>query len=185
MKRDSRGNLVSDKKSILALYKNEYVQRLAQKSPLPPYEESQKLKERLFNLRMDISSQIKSEYWQNNDISKICKTLKSGKARDRNGFIYELFKPPYAGDDLINSLTLLFNKIKDQKVIPEFLQQATITSFYKNRGPVSAMSSQRGVFCLSKVRSILDKRLHCDYYDFIDSNLCDSNVGGRKKTEHT
>ena len=33
---------------------------------------------------------------------------------------------------------------------------------------------------MSKVRSVLDKLIHSDYYDHIDENLSSSNVGGRK-----
>ena len=75
---------------------------------------------------------------------------------------------------------IIFNKIKDELVIPDFMQHATITSFYKGRGVKGDMASQRGIFCVSKMRSLLDKLLYADYYDFVDENLGDSNVGGRK-----
>ena len=62
------------------------------------------------------------------------------------------------------------------------MQLASITSIQKsNRGSRSDLSNERGLFCVSKVRSILDKLIHSDYYDFIDNNLTDSNVGGRKE----
>ena len=61
------------------------------------------------------------------------------------------------------------------------MQTMSITSFYKCKGSRSDLSNQRGVFCLSKVRSVLDKLLHSDVYDHIDANLSDSNVGGRKE----
>ena len=96
------------------------------------------------------------------------------------GLIYKLFKPSIAGPDLINSLLILFNKIKNDLIIPDFMKTATITSFYKGRGMKGDMSSQRGVFCVSKIRALLDKLLYADYYDFADENLTDSNVGWRK-----
>ena len=107
--------------------------------------------------------------------------LKNGKSRDESGLIYELFKPQIAGHDLMNSLLVLFNKIKDQLVVPEFMQLASITSVYKRRGERSDISNERGLFTVSKVRSLMDKLIHADYYDYIDQNLSDSNVGGRKR----
>ena len=134
--KDSFGNLVSTRKGILALYKKEYIQRLAHKPPLPQYKEGQVLQEHLFEKRLDISRLIKSLSWNAEDITKVCHSLKNGKSRDRDGLVYELFKSNYAGPDLIRSLTKLFNKIKESAVIPEFMQMATIISFFKNKGSV-------------------------------------------------
>ena len=175
------GNLICDKNSLLRVYKNEYINRLSSKPPLSQYKEAQTLKEELFTTRMKISSMIKTDQWKLDNIIKVCKRLKNGKSRDSHGLTYELFKPEIAGPDLMNSLVVLFNKIKDQLIIPEFMQLATITSLYKRSGERSDLSNQRGLFCVSKVRSLLDKLIHADYYDHIDSNLSDSNVGGRKK----
>ena len=55
-----------------------------------------------------------------------------------------------------------------------------ITSLYKNKGLKSEFSNQRGVFNVSKVRSILDKILYDDVYPIIDKELSNSNIGGRK-----
>ena len=128
--KDFRGNILSDKKSILGLYKTEYIQRMSSKPPLPPYKECQLLKNQLFEYRMNISSFIKSKQWNSEDVIKVCRKLKNGKSRDQMGFIYELFKPSVAGPDLMNSLRIIFNKIKDELVIPDFMQHATLTSFY-------------------------------------------------------
>ena len=51
---------------------------------------------------------------------------------------------------------------------------------YKNKGIKSDFSNQRGVFNVSKVRSILDKVLYDDVYQTIDDELSYSNIGGRK-----
>ena len=42
------------------------------------------------------------------------------------------------------------------------------------------LNSDRGIFNVSKVRSIIDKLLYNDFYDIIDKNMSDSNVGARK-----
>ena len=140
-KMDQKGNLISDKKSLLKLYKDEYIRRLTPKPLLSQYEKCQKLKDNLFNMRLEIASYIKSDNWIINDVLKVCKRLKNGKSRDEDGLIYELFNPSIAGHDLFKSLSLLFNKIKGQFIVPDFMQAMTITSFYKKCGSRSDMSS--------------------------------------------
>ena len=111
---------------------------------------------------------------------KVCKKLKTGKARDRDDFIYELFKPDLAGEDMMLSLNHMSNGIKSNLLIPDFLHKMAITSLFKNKRSKSDFSNQRGVFNVSKVRSILDKTLYDDVYPEIDSKLSCSNIGGRK-----
>ena len=77
------------------------------------------LKENLFQIRCQISSQIKSDDWTVEEIQKVCKSLKNSKARDECGIIYELFKSPYAGLDIFQSLTKLFNLTKKELTIPD------------------------------------------------------------------
>ena len=115
------------------------------------------------------------------DVEKICKSLKNSKARDECGLVYELFKPPYAGKDIFQSLTELFNLIKLEVEVPDFFEFMSITSLYKNKGLQSDLSNERGIFNISKVRSIFDKVIYADVYDIIGSNMSFSNVGGRKQ----
>ena len=96
------------------------------------------------------------------------------------GLTYELFKPHYAGTDLYASLTSMFNKVKTQLEIPPFFEDMKITSIYKNKGSKRDLSNERGIFNVSKLRSMLDKLLYGDVYQIIDSNMSCSNVGGRK-----
>ena len=68
--------------------------------------------------------------------------------------------------------------------VPTFMQKMTITSFHKRKGSKRDLANDRGVFNLSKVRSILDKVIYSEEYDKIDNLLSFSNVGGRKKSKH-
>ena len=43
------------------------------------------------------------------------------------------------------------------------------------------MENDRGIFGVSKIRSIIEKLVYEDKYDTIDSSMSDSNVGGRRK----
>ena len=74
----------------------------------------------------------------------------------------------------------MFNYIKQSLTVPGFLQSMSITSIWKRKGSKSKLSNERGLFCLSKVRSCLDKLLYNDIYDEVDSNLSSCNAGGRR-----
>ena len=139
------------------------------------------MKDKLFDLRYELSSKNKSEDWDNEDIEKICNSLKNSKARDESGLVYELFKKPYAGPDIYQSLRKMFNLSKKELNIPDFFELMSITSLYKNKGSKSDLSNERGIFNLSKVRSIFDKVIYSGVYDEIDQNMSFSNVGGRKQ----
>ena len=91
----------------------------------------------------------KSEEWEVDQIKKVCKSLKNSKARDECGLIYELFKPPYAGPDVYESLCKLFNKAKQELEIPDFFELMSITSLYKNKGLRRDISNERGIFNVS------------------------------------
>ena len=177
---DPVGNLISGKYSLRELYKTTYQDRLGYKSIKPGWEGVENMKNYLFEKRIEHSSSIKSRNWNLEEVKKVCKKLKHGKARDRDDLIFELFKPDYAGNDLMISMMKMFNMIKENLKIPKFLQKVTITSLYKNKGAKNDFSNQRGVFNVSKIRSILDKILYEDVYSTIDDKLSHSNIGGRK-----
>ena len=179
-KKDQAGNLITSQNGILALYKKTYMDRLSHKPIREEYEQLKELKENLFDLRYKISRMNKSEDWEVDQIEKVCKSLKNSKARDECGLIYELFKPPYAGPDVYESLCKLFGKAKQELEIPDFFELMSITSLYKNKGLRSDISNERGIFNVSKVRSIFDKVIYSDVYETIDQNMSFSNVGGRK-----
>ena len=65
--------------------------------------------------------------------------------------------------------------------IPKPFRLTAITSIYKQKGDKSSLENDRGIFNVTKPRSIIDKLLYNDIYDGIDSNMSSSNCGGRKK----
>ena len=138
------------------------------------------LKMNLFALRFEICKNIKSEKWTSADLIKVIKSLKLRKSADADGLIYELFRPEVIGDALFQSLLMLCNKVKDHLIIPEFMKITNITSLYKMKGPRCDLNSERGIFSVSKIRSIIEKLISQKYYDTIDNAMSDSNVGGRK-----
>ena len=121
---------------------------MKQKPPTENCIQLQSLKEILFNIRFEISKGIKSKQWNCENIKKICQKLKNNKARDVNGLIFELFKPDKCGSDLHNSLTHMFNIMKNQTEVPDFMRDMTITDIYANKGSKFQLTNQRGLFGL-------------------------------------
>ena len=138
------------------------------------------LKNALFELRLKLAKLRISESWKYSDLIKVTKNIKKNKAADPKGLINELFKPGVAGRDLLQSLLMLCNQVKDECEIPAFMKMTNITSIFKNKGSKSDLNNDRGVFNVITVRSIIDNLIYNDFYSIIDRNMSDSNVGGRQ-----
>ena len=177
---DEAGNVIANKTSLKKLYQKTYENRLSHKPIQEGWKDFKNLKESLFRERICYSSETIVKDWTESEIRNICSKLKSGKARDRDDLIFELFNPKVCGADMSRSLQKMFNGIKNNLEIPQFMRKVAITSLYKNKGSKSDFSNQRGVFNVSKVRSILDKILYSDVYETIDKELSYSNIGARK-----
>ena len=115
------------------------------------------------------------------DLLNVLKKLKKNKSADPHGLIYELFRPEIIGKDLLFSLLMLCNQVKDQMSIPEFLTFTNITSIWKQKGEKSDLENDRGIFGVSKIRAIIEKLVYEDSHEVIENNMSDSNVGARKK----
>ena len=63
--------------------------------------------------------------------------LKNKKSRDPNKFANEIFDPNVAGEDLINAILALKNRIKSGQVYPKSPQLCNITGLYKKKRPVN------------------------------------------------
>ena len=70
--------------------------------------------------------------------------------------------------------------MKAENFIPDFIRKADITTIYKGKGEKYDLENDRGIFILTILRSILMMLIYKDKYKLIDSNMIDSQVGGRK-----
>lgn len=68
--------------------------------------------------------------WSEEDIVTL-KSFKNGKRKDPLGLDNEIFKPPTAGTDMVQSFLLMMNKIKNEVRIPEIFRLKNISSIYK------------------------------------------------------
>ena len=179
-KRDGSGCIITSPEALKKLYQDTYVNRLRHRPIKEDFSELKKLKETLFSLRLVLCKQTKSKPWTESDLNKVLKNLKKNKSRDPHGLLNDLFKPGVIGSNLYQSLLVLLNEIKDKCHIPEFMQWANITSLYKGKGGKLDLESERGIFIVTVLRSILMRLIYNDKYEVIDSNMSDSNIGARK-----
>ena len=179
-KMDASGNLVTNQNELKQLYVTTYKHRLRHREMKTTLSYLKDLKNYLFEERFELSKLRISKGWSEENLLKVLNSLKVRKCTDPVGFINELFKPSVAGQDVTNSLLIMSNMIKDNCDIPDFLQLTNISSIYKSRGSKSDLDKDRGIFNVTTVRSIIDKLIYNDIYDEVDSNMSDSNVGGRR-----
>ena len=179
-KLDTDGNYVITEEAYKKLHVDTFKHRLRNRDIQPKYKKLHEYNMELFQLNRKLAKNKKTPPWTVAKVKKVLGSLKKGKSRDPWGLTNELFRLEVAGDNLIEAITLLMNEIKSQGKVPELLNYANITSFWKGKGSKNDMENERGVFRIVILRYILDRLIYNDEYETIDSNLTDSNVGSRK-----
>ena len=179
-KKDKSGNIITNHEGLKQLYLETYVHRLRNRPIKPNYQGIKDLKDELFELRLELAKCDKSIPWTLEDLEFILKHLKDGKSRDPNGWCNEIFSNKVAGKQLKLSMLKLFNKIKQEYYIPEFIRHADVATIYKGKGEKCELENDRGIFLVTIFRSILMRLIYMDKYSIIDSCMSDSQVGGRK-----
>ena len=180
-KYDPQGKLITSDRELLNLYKETYKNRLKHRKMKPGNESIQYLHHVLLNLRINVAKLRKSDPWSADQLFKVLKSLKNNKCADPLSMTYELFKPGIIGGNLFNSLLMFCNETKEKVKVIEALKLSDITSIYKNKGSRLSLDSERGIFSVVKVRSIIDKLLYQDIYPIIEEQMSDSNVGARRE----
>ena len=180
-KKDINGKIITSHKDYKNLYLDSFVHRLRWRPIRDEYEDLFKLKEQLFEMRLQLSKLNKSPCWTEQQLNRVLASLKDNKSRDPHGIINELFKPGVGGKKLVSSLLIMLNKIKQEITIPEFMELSNIVSIYKGKGERMDLQNDRGIFIMNIFRSLLMKMVYRDNYAIIDKSMSDSNVGARKK----
>ena len=180
-KRNIDGKIITNPELLKQLYLETYVHRLRHRPVHSEFSYLKDLKETLFDIRLEVAKRTKSKPWSESDLDKVLNSLKKNKSRDPHGLINDLFMPSVIGSDLKASVLKLYNGIREECHIPEFVQWANITSLYKGKGEKLDLDNERGIFIVTLFRSILMRLIYNDKYSVIDANMSDSNVGARKK----
>ena len=180
-KKNLKGQLITNPEELKNLYLDTFKFRLRHRPVQPGFEEILETQEELFKQRLEKAKENKTPPWKMKDLEVVLKSLQTGKCRDPEGMIRDIFKEDVMGDDLKESLLMLLNKIKTTGTIPEFLNVVNISAIYKGKGEFTNLESERGIFIVNIVRYILMKMIYADKYDVIDKSMSDSNIGARKK----
>ena len=179
-KKDKWGNIITNHEGLKKLYLQTYLNRLRNRPIKQEFEEIKKLKTNLFEIRLELSKSCQTEPWKMFQLEKVLKDLKKDKARDPIGLVNELFKEGVVGKNLKISLLKLFNRMKKENYIPEFMRLADVATIYKGKGEKCDLTNDRGIFLVTIFRSMLMKLIYFDKYDKIDKSMSDSQVGARK-----
>ena len=75
------------------------------------------------------------------------------------GLANEIFHTDTAGDDLIDAIYILMNRIKTEQIYPNIMRYCNISSIYKGKEKRSDMNAYRGIFRISVFRNILDRMI--------------------------
>ena len=161
-KRNSEGTLITSPHLLKQLYLQTYTHRLRNREMKKELTETYLLKMELWTSRLTELMQNKSEDWNIEQLRKALRSLKSNKTIDPNNMINEIFKKGCIGKDLEKALLILFNQVKANLHLPNFLIKQNITSIFKNKGSRLDLKNDRGIFILTSLRKILDKLLYFD-----------------------
>ena len=126
-----QGHIVTDSEELKDLYLNEFKERLRGRPSHPKFKEIHKLKESIFQLNMEKAKTKMSPDWTMLDLDKVLKEIKAGKSRDSEGISRDIFHPSVVGENLKLSLLIMFNKIKQEGMIPSFMKKAIISPIPK------------------------------------------------------
>ena len=139
-----------------------------------------KLEEEIFEQRLKLARTEKSPPISIDELEKVLSKLKTVKSRDPKSWICDIFKEGVIGTDLKLSLLMMFNKMKDEVVVPELLRTANITSLHKKNCKLD-LNNWRGIFVSSVLRTVFVKINHERTYETVTSSMTDSQIGARKK----
>lgn len=179
-KKDEEGHLVTSVEKLKELCVRTYKDRLKHEEIKPSLKNYKLYEEELFQNRKSECEKVPLKPWTMAQLVEVLKGLKKEKCRDPLDLVNDIFHTDVAGKDMLKGLLKLLNQIKMNHVFPKVLRFADISTIYKGKGEKTDMNNDRGIFCLTILRTIFDKLLYNEKYETIDSNLTDSNVGARK-----
>ena len=178
-KRNFKGKIVSSQQDIKNVLAAEYKNRLRTRPLRQDLKMVGNLKSEIFEMKMKLAKMKKTKEWSENDLEIALKDLKNNKSRDFQGYANEIFKNGIIGTDLKKSLLIMFNSLKKEKLIPQFMNIANVTTVPKT-GSKLEPGNERGIFRVEILRSILMRLVYNTKYYDIDENISDCQMGARK-----
>ena len=146
------------------------VHRLRHRKIHPKLVKFKVLKELLWNKRLKLARNRKTNSWEAYELKKVLIGLKNNRCCDPQGLINEVFKPTVAGSDFQKALLPIFNKIKECHEIPFMMINVNIAMIPKpGKCNSRGMKNQRGIFFISIFRIIILKLILKDETKKLDS----------------
>ena len=179
-KKDHKGRIVSEQNELKKLLAKEYKERLRTRPVRPDLVSLEKRKRRLFKMKLKLEANRPSSLWTMANLEAALNDLKINKSRDPEGLLNELFKLNVIGEDLKRSLLLMFNGLKINQMIANFMNYANVTTVPK-KGSCLLLENERGIFRVPVLRFILMRLIYNDKYPSIDAEMSDCQMGGRKR----
>ena len=122
---------ITGKSGIINAYKNEFEHRLRSRSPEPEWEDYTKAV--TDSIRSWLETKCPSSPpFTLEELRKVIRKLKKGKAPGMDGYPAELFKR--SGDGVLLAILDLFNFIKQTREVPEQWHVMKIITIYKQKG---------------------------------------------------
>ena len=75
---------------------------------------------------------------------------------------------------------MMFNKMKSQNFIPNFMNCANVTTVLK-KGSLLELRNERGIFRVPVIRSIFMNLIYESKYPYIDEKMSECQMGGRRR----
>ena len=109
--RDIKGKVITNPSEKKKVTIEHFKHRMRKRQYIKNVVEVANLNEELFKERLKSSKENVSPPFNKEELDKVLKSLKTGKCKDPNNYIFELFKDGVIGDDLRESLLLMMNKM--------------------------------------------------------------------------
>ena len=135
---------MTDPIGLKKLYMDTFSHRLRTRPPKKSVADIVDLQKRLIEKRLALTEDQVSPDWSEHDVLSVMKSLKTGKARDPLGYSNELFK--VEGRDLVKSLTVMMNLVKQKQIMPERFIIKNVSAIYKRKGSRQDLDNDRGIF---------------------------------------
>ena len=142
-KKDVTGRIVTDPIGLKKLYMDTFSHRLRTRPPKKSFAETVELQKKLIEKRLAITEDKVSPDWSEHDVISVMRSLKNGKARDPLGYTNELFK--VEGRDLVKSLTVMMNKVKQTQTMPKPFIIKNVSAIHKKKGSRQDLDNDRGI----------------------------------------
>lgn len=109
----------------------------------------------------------RSVYFSSESVANVIKNMQRGKSPGYDGLSIEHFK--YAGENLPNMLSILFNLCISHSYLPEPLMRTIVVPVLKNKtGDSSDRSNYRPISLATTVAKVLDSLLNAEFTKIVD-----------------